>query len=742
MRLERIALHHFLSHEDTDWAPNGARLVSLVGANGAGKSSLLDGLAFALFDAARGRTDDLVQLGATDMSARVEFTFGGQLYAVERGRTRKAGGKSYLEFQARDGDGWRPLTGDSIRDTQDRIAELLRMDAATFAQAALLMQGRLNAFAEATAAERKRVLGQVLGLDVWARAEQAARGRARDLEARTAAERGQIERMDERLADRGRLEELVAIAQRDLGQVERDTAERTAARDAITSAIAALDAKLAAGDAQRALLAQLEARVAELAGRYREAQGRKTTAGQAVERARAAIAAGEGAAAAAAALPDAAAELGRLEALRDEAASLDETIRTRREAHAAASANRREATAAWQASRGAASGRVDELTAAVAALVPTPCPKCGTPVTPGRDDLVRRRDDASRILRELGDTPPSKPGWMRLEVEATQIGRLEARRRELGHDPAALSAALTEIRRLEALAARADAVADAQASLAEAETAIAAADDEMARITRDGAAARAAVVEAQRALEALEPFREERAARTEDLAAAEQALRYLGARLRQAQEAAVHASAGIAALDQVGAEREALAAAIAALDAEVGVLRRLVAAFGVTGIPARIIEGVLPELEAHANELLADLRPGMSLAIRAQRAKKDGSGVVEALDLVVRDDAGERPLALFSGGERMSVSLALAVGLSRLVARRAGTAIRTLVIDEPDGLDADARRAFGQALRVLAHRGELERVVLVSHHEDLADVADEVYRVSKNGRGSLVELVS
>ena len=170
--------------------------------------------------------------------------------------------------------------------------------------------------------------------------------------------------------------------------------------------------------------------------------------------------------------------------------------------------------------------------------------------------------------------------------------------------------------------------------------------------------------------------------------------------------------------------------------------RRLVTAFGVTGIPARIIEGVLPELARYANELLAELRPGMTLELRAQRAKKDGSGVVEALDLVVRDDVGERSLAMFSGGERMSVSLALAVALSRLVARRAGTAIRTFVIDEPDGLDAEARRAFGQALRVLAHHGELERVVVVSHHEDLAEIGDAVYRVTKNDRGSVVEQVA
>ena len=90
----------------------------------------------------------------------------------------------------------------------------------------------------------------------------------------------------------------------------------------------------------------------------------------------------------------------------------------------------------------------------------------------------------------------------------------------------------------------------------------------------------------------------------------------------------------------------------------------------------------------------------------------------------------------------MSVSLALAGGMSRMVARRAGSRISTLVIDEPDGLDQDARRALGQALKVLAHEGELERVVVVSHHEDLAEFGDSVYRVTKNGAGSVVEQIA
>jgi exonuclease SbcC len=90
----------------------------------------------------------------------------------------------------------------------------------------------------------------------------------------------------------------------------------------------------------------------------------------------------------------------------------------------------------------------------------------------------------------------------------------------------------------------------------------------------------------------------------------------------------------------------------------------------------------------------------------------------------------------------MSVAIALAVGLSRLVARRAGSRMETLIADEPDGLDATARRAFGHALKVIAHRGDLSRVIVVSHHPDLAEFGDAIYEVSKREGGSVVELVA
>ena len=68
----------------------------------------------------------------------------------------------------------------------------------------------------------------------------------------------------------------------------------------------------------------------------------------------------------------------------------------------------------------------------------------------------------------------------------------------------------------------------------------------------------------------------------------------------------------------------------------------------------------------------------------------------------------------------------------------------TLVIDEPDGLDADSRRAFGQALRVLAHRGDLERVAVITHQDGIPDFADDVVEIEQDEApsGPVVEQVA
>jgi DNA repair exonuclease SbcCD ATPase subunit len=736
MKLESIDLRNFLSHEATHWEPNGSRLSTIVGPNGAGKSALLDGFLFALYDAARARTDDLVRLGATDMSAEVTFAFAGARYRVTRGRTTRSGGKSFLELAIAQADGsWRPLTADSIRETQAAIEALLRLDAATFTTAAFLRQGDADAFISATAAERKRILGSVLGLDVYAAAEARARDRARGIEAETQVSRRSIETLDAALSHRAELEAAAAAAKAEEDATVGAMEAAGRRRDAADEAIAALSGRLAEARAAGAELARIDADLVALRDRYRRAVEGRRDAVAAIERTKAA---------AAAEVPehDVAAARASLVAL--EAAA--ETERAAREQLELTRAAQRDAEAAferkrsdWRKVQATAAGLVAALEDQGMHLAPVTCPKCEHRFPADPSDIAGRLDAARAALRDVGPEP-AEP--MAIARDRVAIFRAEQRLVEGAIDPAALRTARLALEAAQGAHAALFARDGARVALADAQAALARAEAELAEIDATGkAAAITRAKAAERAADALKVAGELSDAEFERRqaieAATDAARRHAGA---IAADAEARGALGRLERDQV--ERDRIVGDVTRAEAQLSLLRRLVAAFGVTGIPARIIESVLPELTSYAQELLDQLRPGMALSIRAQRAKRDGKGIVEALDLVVRDDVGERPLSLFSGGERMSVSLALAVGLSRLVARRAGTAIRTLVIDEPDGLDAEARRAFGLALRVLAHHGELERVVVVSHHEDLAEVGDAVYRVSKGPGGSVVEQIS
>jgi exonuclease SbcC len=754
VRLNSLSLRHFISHEHTDLAFGGARLATFVGSNGSGKSALaIDALRYSLFDDARGRTDDLVQLGQNEMSVRAEIAFAGAEYAITRGRSTKARGSSFLELAIRaphvcpnplehgaaceegDAGGWRPLTGDTIRDTQAKIEALLRMDAPTFDTAVLLGQGQANRFAEATAGDRKRILGTVLGLDLWERAEVRAREETRGVEGKTAADRATVARLEAELEAREAMEADRAQAVALAAGLEAEDQQDEATRANLAATLQGLAVGIAAGEAASREAAQRKADLEEQAVRYRRVNARRMDAlGKGQEATRAIAAADPDLSA----IPDVQAleiEVGRLERAEAEDRELERAIATNA---AAVEADRHRFDVlheAWLHERSTRQSRVDELVDDLRKLPPITCPNCNHSWQHDQAGLGEKLRQARLDIADIG-AEPQEP--LHLAMEAAKVERLRINRHALAYDPINLTDARAGHRA--ALAAR-EAARFLESMRSAAETAratIAEAEAELAEIEAAGKAARTALGEAEARASEGDALRSRAEETKFALGQVESNLRARAEERRRVAGTIAQAVAGLERLERIAEERDVLRDTLRAADLWLARLRRLVAAFGATGIPARIIESVLPELTSSANALLEQLRPGMTLDIRAQRAKKDGKGIVEALDLIVSDDAGERALALYSGGERMSVSLAIAVGLSRLVARRAGTAIRTLVIDEPDGLDADARRSFGQALRILAHQGELERVVLVSHHQDLADVGDSVYEVVKGPSGSVV----
>ncbi|MFN3763270.1 MAG: AAA family ATPase, partial [Anaerolineae bacterium] len=175
----------------------------LSGENGAGKSALLDAITWALWGRARARRDDdLIRQGADEMEVDFAFRLGDALYRVIRRRRGGKRGSSLLEFQIQDDGRWRSLAESSIPATEKKIARILHLDYDTFVNSAFLRQGRADEFTIKTPAERKRVLSDILGLDVWQEYEERAKTRLAYIQAESRLNDLRLAEIDEELARR------------------------------------------------------------------------------------------------------------------------------------------------------------------------------------------------------------------------------------------------------------------------------------------------------------------------------------------------------------------------------------------------------------------------------------------------------------------------------------------------------------------------------------------------------------
>ena len=173
-------------------------------------------------------------------------------------------------------------------------------------------------------------------------------------------------------------------------------------------------------------------------------------------------------------------------------------------------------------------------------------------------------------------------------------------------------------------------------------------------------------------------------------------------------------------------------------------LKTLERAFGKDGVPALLIEQALPEIESHANEILDRLSAGnMSVRFVTQKDYKDKKrdDKRETLEIEINDAAGSRAYELFSGGEAFRVNFAIRLALSRVLARRAGARLQTLVIDEGFGSqDTIGRQRLVEAINLV--RDDFEKILVITHLEELKDVFPARIEVEKTNRGSRVSVLA
>jgi exonuclease SbcC len=177
------------------------------------------------------------------------------------------------------------------------------------------------------------------------------------------------------------------------------------------------------------------------------------------------------------------------------------------------------------------------------------------------------------------------------------------------------------------------------------------------------------------------------------------------------------------------------------LIAERALYSDLVQMFGKNGIQAIIIENAIPELEEEANQILSRVTDNaMHLTLETQRDTRSGN-VAETLDIKISDTLGTRNYEMFSGGEAFRINFALRIALSKMLVRRAGARLRTLVIDEGFGTqDSEGLERLVEVIKAIRH--DFAKIVVITHLRELKNAFDTHIEVKKDPvRGSWYQVL-
>jgi len=208
---------------------------------------------------------------------------------------------------------------------------------------------------------------------------------------------------------------------------------------------------------------------------------------------------------------------------------------------------------------------------------------------------------------------------------------------------------------------------------------------------------------------------------------------------KQAQEIMWQVSAKLQRCSELEINKREKGKLLAQVSREERIYRDLAQAFGKSGVQALLIEMALPEIEVEADRLLGRMTDNrMHVKIETQRETKKGD-LVETLDINISDELGTRNYEMFSGGEAFRINFAIRIALSKLLAKRAGAPLPTLIIDEGFGTqDSTGIEKLKEAINSI--QDDFDKILVVTHIEELRDAFPTRIDVIKTAEGSTIEV--
>ena len=179
----------------------GLSLFAIAGPTGAGKSSILDTMLYALYGEVprigKQGIGEFISHGRDLLSVCLDFSLRGSTYRVTRSVKRgKKGNLATEAMLAKIVGGDECNIAHNVRPVNDAIAGLLGLDFGAFTQTVILPQGEFARFLKAEPKAQRAILQHLLRHDVFEKMRAEAERRRGELDAELRGVEGQLEAYD------------------------------------------------------------------------------------------------------------------------------------------------------------------------------------------------------------------------------------------------------------------------------------------------------------------------------------------------------------------------------------------------------------------------------------------------------------------------------------------------------------------------------------------------------------------
>jgi exonuclease SbcC len=666
--------------------------VAIGGQNGAGKSSLIEALTFALFGKATATEirelgdDALINDRASEAYVSVTFEKNGNQYTVERTVRRRGAGKARLTSQIL------PNPIADVKDVNAKVESLLGMDYDTFVSSTIVRQDEMDRLTAKRPAERKETLARIFGLQAYETMREKAHEKSWEVKNEIVGLDATKRALGEKIAQEGSVRKKVQESEDNIKKLERE-------RKVTEEKKKEVEAKL---EEIRESKAEFDTKASEKTALQEQLKMDEESEGNArgqIEQAENAVK-----------------ELESLKPRLEQRTQLDEQLQKLTQEH-----ERLKVTVAelQQKAKGIEQKIKEESENCqkIKDYAVPECPICKRPLDePHREQLLQEYDQKIRGLRTDRDEAAKNAEEASNTLKEQVAPAIEK-----------AQIALDELKELDRKIGETTAAANRLPALRE----------EASRIGKLITERKNRIGELDGALQRLGPIVQTFTALDMERKTLEGELTGIQGNLGTWKANRDSAKEDLDEIkrtkfkhkelvEQIG-DKERIRTAYELLEKEV---------FHKDGIPTALLMEIVPEIEQEASKILRDLSNGrMDINFRFGRKTKTGK-VTEELVVEAVDQGRSHPVSRYSGGERMRINLALRLGVSEAITRRSGYRgrIETLVIDEGFGaLDEEGRRATVEILQALRQR--FKKILVISHIDDVRDAFETRLVVTRPAGG-------